>query len=221
MSKWQRLKKEIDFYFITDSSVSKNGILNDVEKAINAGCKVIQYREKNKNKEYMINEAKKIKKICENKDVIFLINDLIGVASAVDADGVHLGQEDESYPIARKLLGKDKIIGITVHNVEEAIEAERIGADYVGLSPIFATTTKIDAGNPCGTEVIKRVREKIKIPIVAIGGITKQNVADVISTGADSAAAISAVLSGDVEKEISDFIKIINGHKRNIENCGN
>ncbi len=213
LSRWQRLKKGIDFYFITDSSLSRNGILDDVGKAVKSGCKIIQYREKNKSHKEMIDEAEKIKKICEDNDVILIINDRVDVALAVDADGVHLGHEDESYFHARKLLGNDKIIGLTSHNVQEAAEAEKIGADYVGLSPIFATATKKDAGNPCGTEIITKVREKISIPIVAIGGITKQNVAEVIKAGADSAAAISAVLSGDVEKEVSDFIKIINENK--------
>ncbi len=217
-SREQKLKKhnlyEIDFYFITDSSLSKKGIISDVKAAIKAGCKIVQYREKNKSKQDMINEAKKIKKICENKDVIFIVNDMVDVALAVDADGVHVGQEDESYSHARKLLG-NKIIGVTVHNVQEAIEAEKTGADYVGLSPIFATSTKSDAGNPCGTAMIGKVRAKIKIPLVAIGGINKNNVAEVIKSGADAAAAISAVISSnDVQKEVSDFIWIIRNNKQ-------
>ena len=212
-AKWQELKS-IDFYFITDSGLSKKGILNDVQEAINAGCKIVQYREKNKNKNQM-HEALQLRKICDKNSAIFLINNDVKLALAVNADGVHLGQQDIGYSSARKLLG-NKIIGLTVHNAREAIEAERIGADYIGLSPIFKTFTKKDAGNPCGTAMIKKVRKKTKLPIVAIGGITKQNVADVIRAGADSAAAISAVLSGDVRKDVADFIKIIKKNKKKL-----
>jgi len=212
-AKWQELKS-IDFYFITDSGLSKKGILNDVQEAINAGCKIVQYREKNKNKNQM-HEALQLRKICDKNSAVFLINDDVKLALATGADGVHLGLEDMEYSAARKMFDS-KIIGLTVHNVKEAIEAERIGADYVGLSPIFKTSTKKDAGNPCGTAMIKKVRQKTKLPIVAIGGITKQNVADVIRAGADSAAAISAVLSGDVRKDVADFIKIIKKNKKKL-----
>ena len=150
-AKWQKLKiinpGEMDFYFITDSSMSKNGIINDVKAAVNAGCRIIQYREKNKCTKDMLEEAKKIKELCRSK-AVFLVNDRIDIALASDADGVHIGREDMPYAAARKKLGYDKIIGMTVHNVSEAEEAQRIGADYIGLSPIFSTSTKKDAGNP-------------------------------------------------------------------------
>lgn len=204
---------QIDFYLITDSSLSKKGILNDVSKAIRAACKIVQYREKSKSTVEMVAEAKKIKELCKGK-AIFLVNDRIDIALAVDADGVHLGHYDMSYKSARKLLGNEKIIGLTVHNVKEAVRAEKIGADYIGLSPIFHTSTKKDAGKVCGTSMITKVRKKVKLPIVAIGGINKQNVADVIKAGADSAAAISSVIRSDnVQKEVSDFIKIIKENK--------
>lgn len=212
--KWQELKS-IDFYFITDSGLSKKGALSDVSEAIKAGCKIIQYREKNKAGNKIMQEALQIKKICKKNGVIFLINDDIRLALAVNADGVHLGLEDAEYSAARKMLGS-KIIGLTVHNAREAVEAERIGADYIGLSPIFKTLTKKDAGNPCGTKMIKKVRQKTKLPIVAVGGITKQNVAGVIKAGADSAVAISAVLSGNVGKEVADFIRIISRSRKKL-----
>ena len=116
--KWQELKS-IDFYFITDSGLSKKGILNDVQEAINAGCKIVQYREKNKNKNQM-HEALQLRKICDKNSAIFLINNDVKLALAVNADGVHLGQQDIGYSSARKLLG-NKIIGLTVHNAKEAI----------------------------------------------------------------------------------------------------
>jgi len=200
---------DIDFYFITDSILSKKGIFSDVEDALNAGCKIIQYREKNKDFETMVNEAKFLKKKCEGK-AIFLVNDSLDVALAVDADGIHIGKTDVSYSDARKILGSNKIIGLSVDNVKEAIDAEIAGADYIGLGPIFKTLTKKDAGAPCGIDMLKNVRKNVKLPIVAIGGITKNNVAEVVKNGADAAAAVSAVLnSNDVYKEVNDFIDII------------
>ena len=210
----KELLRQIDFYFVTDSGLSRNGTLSDVEQAIKAGCKIIQYREKNKSTREMIKEALLIKALCKGR-AIFIVNDRVDVALAVDADGVHIGQDDIPFEIARSLLGKEKIIGLTVHNVEEAVHAENIGADNIGLSPIFATSTKKDAGNACGIYMDENVRKNVQLPIVAIGGITRENVADIIKAGADAAVAISAVLSAkNVYKEVRDFIAIINRAKR-------
>jgi thiamine-phosphate pyrophosphorylase len=154
-----------------------------------------------------------LKKNCKDK-AIFLINDRLDIALAVNADGVHIGKTDISYKHARKLLGDKKIIGLSVDNEKEAIGAEALGADYVGLGPIFETSTKKDAGFPCGIKMLKNVRKQIIIPIVAIGGITKKNVAEVIRNGADAAAAVSAVVgSDDIFNEVSDFINIIRRSK--------
>jgi thiamine-phosphate pyrophosphorylase len=200
---------DFDFYFITDSELSKNDIFKDTANAINAGCKIVQYREKNKSKTDMIKEAKKLKNICEGK-AIFLINDHIDIALETNADGVHIGQEDMYYENARKLLGENKIIGLTVHSLEEAIDAEKIGADYIGLAPIFKTGTKEDARDPIGTEIIRTIRRNINLPIVAVGGINKKNVKETIESGADSIVSIYAVLkSNDVYNEIKEFIDII------------
>ena len=204
---------EIDFYLVTDSKLSKKGVLSDVENALNAGCKIVQYREKNKSTKEMIKEAKKIKKKCEGK-AIFLVNDRIDVALAVNSDGVHIGLDDMPFEIARKILGNEKIIGLTVHNLEESLEAEKIGADYIGLSPIFETGTKNDAGVACGIAMIKNVRKDVNLPIVAIGGINKENISQVIKAGADAAVAISAVVcSDDVYKEVCYFNRIIKENK--------
>jgi thiamine-phosphate pyrophosphorylase len=211
------LKKlsDIDYYFITDSAFSRKGVLRDVENAVRGGCRIVQYREKIKGTRQMIEEATEIKRICD-KTAIFLVNDRVDVALAVDADGVHLGQEDMDITVARRLLGK-KLIGITVHDVREAMEAEKNGADYLGVSPIFATGTKKDAGRPCGVETITKVRAAVKIPIVAIGGINKKNAPEAIRAGADSVAAISAVVcSDDVEESVRDFIRIISESKNII-----
>ncbi|AKB18404.1 MULTISPECIES: thiamine phosphate synthase [unclassified Methanosarcina] len=211
------LLKEIDFYLVTDSGLSKKGTLSDVREAVEAGCKIVQYREKNKSTKEMVNEASEIKRIC-GKRAIFLVNDRIDVALAVDADGVHIGQDDMPIETARTLLGADKIIGLTVHTVDEAIEAEINGANYVGLGSIFDTATKKDAGKGIGPARIREVKNAIKIPVTAIGGINKENCKIVVENGADSLVAISAVVcSDDVKKETADFIDIIQKIKnRNV-----
>ena len=201
--------EDVDFYLVTDSDSSKNGIFSDVENALKAGCKIVQYREKNKSTKDMIEEARQLKEICEGK-AILLVDDRVDVALAVGADGVHIGQEDIPYETARLLLGMNKIIGLTVHNLEEAIEAEKLGVDYIGLAPIFKTDTKEDAREPIGTKMIETVRKNVSLPIVAVGGINKHNVKDVIDSGADSVVSIYAVLNSDnVYNEVSEFAKII------------
>lgn len=209
MAHKKKLLELIDFYLVTDSGLSEKGTLSDVKNAVTAGCRIVQYREKEASTRDMILEAAQIKTLC-GSEAIFLVNDRVDVALAVDADGVHIGQDDMPIDTARKILGHDKIIGLTVHNIEEALEAEENGADYVGLSPIFDTSTKKNAGNGIGPESIRAVKEAISIPIVAIGGINKQNCESVILNGADSLVAISAVVcSDDVTWETREFIEII------------
>jgi thiamine-phosphate pyrophosphorylase len=212
----KKLLGKIDFYLVTDSGLSKKGTLSDVRNAVEVGCKIVQYREKNKSTKDMVEEALLIKKICRDK-AIFLVNDRIDVAMAVDADGVHIGQDDMPIAIARQLMGNDKIIGLTVHNLREALEAGQDGADYVGLSPIFDTSTKKDAGEGIGPENVRGVKNALNIPIVAIGGINKQNCMSVVRGGADSLVAISAIVcSDDVRRETADFINIIRKTKDDL-----
>jgi len=183
------------YYFITDSGLSRAGNISDVEQAVACGVKVIQYRNKKGETREMYEEATRLRDIC--RDVAFLINDRIDLALAVDADGVHLGQSDMPYRAARKILGQDKIIGITVHNLQEALEAQALGADYLGVSPIFQTQTKADAGRPAGVTLLEDVRRHVDIPLIAIGGITLANASQVIKAGADGICAISCVVARD------------------------
>ena len=209
--------KDIDLYFITDSKLTRKTVLEDVKSAIKAGVKIIQYREKEKSAREMIEDAKKIGKLCRENNILFIINDRIDIALAVNADGVHLGNEDIPYSIARKLLGSKKIIGLTVHNIQEAMEAEKIGADYIGVSPIFETKTKLDAGKPAGLKLIKDVKKEVKIPLVAIGGIDENNLKSVLKAGAKSIAIISAIITkDDVEKECKKFKEIIIKEKSKV-----
>ena len=202
--------EDMDLYFITDSRLTRKTILEDVKSAIRAGVKIIQYREKGESTGDMIKEAKEIDELCKKNNVLFIINDRVDIVLAVDAAGVHLGNKDMTYSIARKILGSKKIIGLTVHNIREAVEAERIGADYIGVSPIFETKTKLDAGRPAGLKLIKDIKKAIKIPFVAIGGINENNLGSVIEAGARSIAAISAIVAKDnVEKECKKFREVI------------
>jgi len=192
------------FYFITDPALSRAGIFCDVRSALKAGVKFIQYREKNKTTKEMLKEAMQLRKICRNAALI--INDRVDIALSVGADGVHLGSDDLPYALARRLLGKRKIIGVTVHSLKEAIAAERQGADYLGVSPIFPTRTKIDAGKAKGAGLIKKISEHVSIPIIAIGGIDLSNAEKVIQAGAEGLCAISAVAGkSGVRKEIEKF----------------
>ena len=192
------------YYFITDAKLSRAGNLSDVKNAVVCGVRVVQYRNKGASTKQMYEEALKLKSIC--KDAFFLVNDRLDIALAVGADGVHLGPDDLSYKAVRKLLGKNKIIGITVHSVREAVEAQALGADYIGVGPIFATTTKPGAGKPGGPCLIREIRKNVSIPIIAIGGINLSNAKDIITAGADGLCAISAVVTKpDVKKEIAKF----------------
>ena len=192
------------FYFITDEKLSRRGNTSDVCTAIDAGVQVIQYRCKDLSTQQMIDEAEKLRSMTQR--VLFLINDYIDVALAVDADGVHLGQNDIGCDYARKILGNYKKIGISVTTVEQAKLAQEQGADYLGVGPIFATETKTDAGKPLGVEIIKQIKSAVALPVVAIGGMTLDNAAEAIAAGADSISAISAVLTKpDLKSEILKF----------------
>ncbi len=140
----------------------------------------------------------------------FIVNDRVDVAQAVGADGVHLGQEDLPLADARKILGSDKLIGISTHNLTQALEAEAGGAGYIGFGPIFPTTTKEHPHPVVGVAGLRAVRAKVRIPIVAIGGINAKNVREVVAAGADCCAVISAVLaSPDPQAAIADLVKAI------------
>ena len=192
------------YYFITDSKLSRAGNFNDVSMAVACGVSVVQYRNKNAKTREMYEEAVRLREIC--RDTLFLINDRVDIALAVNADGVHLGQSDMPCEAARRLLGEEKIIGITVHNLAEAVQAESIGADYLGVSPIFQTATKPDAGKPAGISLIEDIRAIVNIPLIAIGGIDHSNAIDVIRAGADGLCAISSVVAKeDVSAEIKKY----------------
>lgn len=185
-----------DLYIITDQRISHGkSHLEVAEAALAGGATVIQFRDKEMKDSEGIVVCQEIYKLTKKKGVSFIVNDRVEVVKAVDADGVHLGQEDMSFSSARRILGKEKIIGISVETVEQALKAVEGGADYLGIGPIYPTTTKPDAGKALGIARLKEIRESVNIPIVAIGGINENNLEEVLRAGADGVAVISAIVS--------------------------
>lgn len=198
--------KKSDFllYAVTDRVYLQSESLSFcVEKAIQGGATFIQLREKNLDYNAFVEEAKEIKAICKKYNVPFVINDNVSVAKEVDADGVHLGQGDMSVEEAREILGSDKIIGVSTHNVFEALTAEKNGADYLGAGAAFATGTKTDA-RAIDHNLLKEICESVKIPVVAIGGINKDNVINLKGRGLSGVAVVGAIFA---QKDIVNSTK--------------
>ncbi len=186
--------------------------------AIAGGATVIQLREKDRCTRDILRIAAEIKKLTHRSGTLFIINDRIDIALAIDADGVHLGQEDMPLLYARRILGKGKIIGVSVGGIEEAVRAEREGADYLGVGSIFLTPSKSDAGQPVGLGTLSEIRSSVKTPIVAIGGITLNNIEDVLKAGADGVAVISAVACAtDVKRATSELLRKIREVKAKLK----
>jgi thiamine-phosphate pyrophosphorylase len=192
----KELASRLGLYIITDEKIAGKSNEKIVVEAVKGGADTIQLRDKTCSDKKLYDEAKKIRNLIP-KEILFIVNDRADIALAVEADGVHLGKDDLSIVEARKIIGEDKIIGISCDSVREAIKAEKEGADYVALGPIFPTTTKKDIPAPLGIKVIKETNKKISIPIVAIGGINAENMKEVLKAGADSVAVISTVLAYD------------------------
>jgi thiamine-phosphate pyrophosphorylase len=178
--------------------------------ALAAGVRVFQYRNKSGSRNEVYNVSLVLAGMVKRSGGVFIVNDHADIAKAVDADGVHLGQDDLPFEYGRKLLGLNKLIGISTHSVEQAREADAAGADYVGFGPLFPTMTK-DAGPHQGAERLRQVKNAVTIPVLAIGGIRPDNLAEAMQAGADGVAVISAVLSAhDPGAAARDLIKRIN-----------
>ncbi len=190
-----KIIKKWQLYLILDKELIGNRDPVEIVKAVaeRGGVTAIQWRDKGGNTRETIKVVSQLQRCKELKNIDIIINDRVDIVQAAGADGVHLGQDDLSVSEARKLLG-EKIIGISTHNEKEALEAEREGADYVSLGPIFLTQTKEDAGLPLGVKKLESVKRVINVPLVAIGGINNTNIKEVIAAGADVAAVASAVL---------------------------
>ena len=197
-------------YVITDEKLSKGLTHPQIARlAIAGGADVIQLRDKTCDCTYFGRCAAEIKDIAKEAGVPFIVNDRLDIALQTGADGVHLGQGDMPLKFARRVAPKGFVIGISAGTLREALEAEHDGADYIGLGPVFSTTSKDDAGAVCGLELLKEVQSRVSIPVVAIGGIGTHNAADVIAAGADGIAVISAVVSQDDVAGAARALKII------------
>jgi thiamine-phosphate diphosphorylase len=188
-------KEDMRLYLVTDRTWLKGRQLTDqVEESLRAGVTLVQLREKDMPFHEFLKEAQRIKSLTRQYQVPFIINDNVEIAIASEADGVHLGQEDGDILQARERLGVHKIIGISVHNVEEALTAQKNGADYIGVGAVFPTNTKKDV-NSLSLEMLKAICDAVTIPVVAIGGITKDNIMSLKGSGVDGVAVISAILA--------------------------
>jgi len=207
---------DLSLYVIIDRRMIKGkSSIRVTREAITGGATAIQLREKEMESRDLCHLASSLKKVAKKKKALFIVNDRIDIAQAADADGVHLGQEDLPIKIARKLLGRNKIIGVTVRNLSQALRAQKEGADYVSLGPIFSTRTKKNLPPPRGLKVIAQIKEKIKIPLIAIGGINRDNVAKVMRAGADGVAVASAVVGAkNVRKSTQELLKQIRKTKQ-------
>ncbi len=195
---------ELGLYVITGESKARGrGHLNVAAAALAGGADVVQLRAKDTPARVALEMALSLAEMVHSRPErrLFLVNDRVDIALAAGADGVHLGQSDMPVPAARALLGPTAIIGATVTNMEEAVRAEQEGADYLGVGPVFETPTKPDAGDALGLDRLRDIKRRARIPVVAIGGINKGNLGEVLDTGADGIAVISAVTeAADMEK---------------------
>ena len=191
-------KENIDYsiYIVTDSFLSRGKPpYQIVSEAIEGGASVIQYRDKRGlSTRSMIEEANRIMEVARKKNIPVIINDRLDIALAIDADGIHLGQDDLPIPIARKYLGNEKIIGASVRNIREMEEAIELGSDYLAISGIFPSTTKLDVGVPIGLDMVKKITKLSRVPVIGIGGINVANAGAVIRSGAAGVAVVSAVV---------------------------
>lgn len=199
-------KKTMRLYAVTDRAwVGEQTLLEQVECALKGGATCVQLREKALSLQAFLQEAMEIKALCQTYGVPFLINDNVEIAIQCGADGVHVGQHDRPPREVRRLIGPGKILGVSAQTVEQAVEAQRNGADYLGVGAVFATTTKLDA-KPVPRETLRNICAAVSIPVVAIGGISKQNILALSGTGVDGVALVSAIFSAkDIEAECREL----------------
>lgn len=183
-------------YLVTDPVlVGERPLLEVVAAAIRGGVRVVQYRHKDASTRVMLAMATELARLCHRMGACFLVNDRLDVALAVDADGVHLGQDDMPVAVARRLLGQEKLLGVSVHNESEILRAEQDGADHVSISPVFATSSKLDHQTPLGLAGVCTLAGRARVPVLAIGGIHAGNAADVIRAGACGICVVSAIIA--------------------------
>jgi len=218
LTRRQKITQLVGLYVIIDTqTLELKDVIGAARKAIRGGAKVIQLRDKQHGKGKVLTAAQKLRDLCCQSNTLFIINDYLDIVLASDADGIHVGYDDLPLSAVRKELPIDKIVGLSTHTLVQAQEAAAKGADYIAVGSIFPSPTKVKA-TVVGLEHLRQVRKVVSIPIVAIGGINRENIGEIMAAGADSAAVISAVLTQkDIESATRQLVKEIErkakGHK--------
>jgi len=208
------LKERVGLYVVTADYRERTHI-GMAKAAVAGGARIIQYREKKASSRVMLEAATRLRAVTAASGALLIINDRVDIALAVNADGVHLGQDDMPCRAARKLMGDGYIIGVSATNFSEAVEAAHDGADYIGLGPIYPTMSKDDAAPAMGIEGLVKVVAAVSVPVVAIGGLTADNIGGVLEAGADGIAMISAIAgAADMENETALLNDMIGRYKK-------
>lgn len=204
------MREKLKLYLVTDSEILKGrDFYESIEDALKAGVKTVQLREKKELGKEFLEKAYKLRELTQKYNAIFIINDRVDIAMLVDADGVHIGQSDIPCSEVRRLIGNDKIIGVSTQNLELALKAKNDGADYIGVGSMFTTTTKLDAKH-VSIEELRSIKENIDIPIVCIGGINLSNISTLKNENIDGYAIISEILKyDDIYSQTKKFIDAI------------
>jgi thiamine-phosphate pyrophosphorylase len=215
-----RNKLDLSVYLVTNDGVAgQRGRTTEevVLDAVRGGATIVQIREKDLPLTQLADLTARVKPIAHAHSVPIVVNDSVWTALEVGADGVHLGQSDMPAHLARRILGSERILGVSVYTVEEALTAQRADADYVSISPVFATKTKKDARPPMGLEQMSLIARVVTIPVIAIGGIVHANAAQVVRAGLDGVAVISAIIDQPAQaKATRDLSEIVRATKQNI-----
>ncbi len=200
-------RHSLKLYLVTDRRFPRGRSLEEVvREAIRGGVSIVQLREKDIDTAEFVRLGSSLSGLLKPLGIPLIINDRIDIALACGADGVHIGQSDMPYPIARKLLGADKIIGLSVENLDQIKEANRLDVDYIAVSPVFCTPTKTDTAPAFGLEGLKEAVRLSLHPVVGIGGINEENAGEIISCGADGIAVVSAIMDSDNPKEAAETL---------------
>ncbi|WP_300627100.1 thiamine phosphate synthase [uncultured Thomasclavelia sp.] len=201
------IKEQLNLYLVTDRHwLANRNLEDDVEKAILGGVTMVQLREKNIDNDSFIELAKKVKQVCNKYKVPFIINDNLEVALAVDSDGIHIGQDDLPASLVRQKIGPDKILGVSAHNLDEAIAAKKAGATYLGAGAMFSTTTKDNTTN-LSIEQLQAITKNVDIPVVAIGGINYDNCLSLKNCNLAGIAVVSAIMAATNISEAASNLK--------------
>ncbi|WP_195964631.1 thiamine phosphate synthase [Clostridium cuniculi] len=202
--------KELKFYLVTDSDILRGrDFYNSIEEALKGGVTMLQLREKNASGKEFLEKAIKLRELTKKYNVKFIINDRVDIAMLCDADGVHVGQSDIPANKVREIIGEDKIVGVSARTVEEALTAKENGADYLGVGAMFTTRTKLDAKS-VSIEKLKEIQEVIKLPVVAIGGLSLSNIYKLKECNVDGYAVVSAILGAEnIKLECEKWIEKI------------